>query len=334
MRRSLLFTVLSLLLVMCLMLCACSKGGNETTEPSSTSPHESEQSYTAAILQFDNDSASVTMRQSFIARMRTLGYDEAKMKFDILSSHGEAEKLSQNVQSLIGSEYSLIVAVGTLAAKSVAESNNSIPCVFIGAEDPVTGGIVTSPDAPEGNITGTAFRTSAETLLSVMRVYTPDISTVAAVYNADCAFAKTDVETVKDILTENAYTVNMASIKQGEELAGKITALCQNSDALYIPNDNFTQDEIEMIMNTANNSDTVVFTSSESFIEAGALMGAFTGADALAGEAALTADRIMQGETVSSIPVNAEVGISLFVNRAALEKYGVETPTSDNLVLV
>lgn len=335
MRKSVTFTVLSLLLVLCLTLCACTGSGGETAEPSSTSPHESEESYTAAILQFDNDSASVTMRQSFIARMRTLGYDEAKMKFDILSSHGEAEKLSQNAQSLVGSKYELIIAVGTLAAKAVAESNNSIPCVFIGAEDPVTGGIVASLDAPEGNITGTAFRASAETLLSVMRVYTPGISTITAIYNEDCSFANADAETIEDVLVENAYTVNLWTIMEYEEsLKNKIAALCEMSDALYIPNDIFTDEEITLIMNTANETETPVFTSSESFIEAGALMGAFTGADALAGEAALIADRIMQGETVSSIPVNAEVGISLFVNRAALEKYEFETPTSDNLVLV
>ncbi len=334
MRKSVFFTVLSLLLVLCLTLCACTDSGNDPTESSSTSPHENEKSYSVAILQSDNDYASATMRQSFIARMRTLGYDEAKMKFDILSSHGEAEKLAENAQSLVGSDYALIVAVGTLAAKAVADSNNIIPCVFIGAEDPVASGIVSTPEAPEGNLTGTAFRTSAETLLSIIRVYTPDISTVATVYNADCAFAGTDAETVKEVLSENAYTVSLASVKEGEDLAKKIAGLCGNSDALYIPNDFFTDEEIELIMNTADESSTPVFTSSESFIEKGALMGAFTGADTLAGEAALIADRIMQGETVSSIAVNAESGISLFVNSAALEKYEVETPTSDNLVLM
>ena len=335
MKKSFFLSILSALLVICLTLCACTGGGNEPGETSSTSPHDSEQSYTVAILQYDNDTASVTMRQSFISRMRTLGYDEAKMKFDILSSHGEAETLKKNAQTLIGSKYSLIVAVGTLAAKAIADSGNSIPCVFIGAEDPVTVGIVSALDTPEGNLTGTAFRASAETLLSVMRVYTPGISTITAIYNEDCSFANADAETIEDVLVENAYTVNLWTIMEYEEsLKNKIAALCEMSDALYIPNDIFTDEEITLIMNTANETETPVFTSSESFIEAGAVMGAFTGADALAKEAALIADRIMQGETVSSIPVNVEIPISLFANSEALTKYELETPTSDNLILV
>ncbi len=334
MKRPLILTVTAFILAAVLLLSACTGGTGKPEEESSTNPHDNEQSYTVAILQFDNDTASVTMRQSFISRMRTLGYDEAKMKFDVLSSHGEAQALEDNAKSLIDSKYSLIVAVGTLSAKAVAESQNSIPCVFIGAEDPVTSGIVTTPDAPEGNTTGTVFRASAETLLSVMRVYTPDISTVTAVYNADCSYAGKDAETVRSVLSENAYTVSLASIKEGEELDKKIAALCGQSDALYIPNDIFTPEETELIMNIADESSTPVFTSSESFIEEGALLGAFTGSDVLGTQAALLADRIMQGETVSSIPINTEIGISLFVNRNALEKYEIETPTSDNLVLV
>lgn len=333
MKKNIFLSILSALLVICLLFCACTGNGG-TTEESSTNPHDSEKSYTVAVLQYDNDTASVTMRQSFISRMRTLGYDEAKMKFDILSSHAQAETLAKNAQSVAASRYDLIVAVGTLAAKAVADSNSPIPCVFIGAEDPVTMKIVPALDPPEGNITGTAFRASAETLLSVMRVYTPDISTVAAVFNAECEYARADAQTVSDVLTENAYTVNLASVKAGEDLQSKINALCESSDALYIPNDNFTQESIELIMNAANEKETPVFTSSENFVESGAVMGAFTGADALAKDAALIADRIMQGETVSSIPVNAEIPISLFANSGALAKYGFETPTSDNLVLV
>ena len=80
MKKSYSVLFLSLLLSLCIILCSC--GANspaETEAPSITNPHESSASFKVAFLQYDNDYCSAQMRQAFIARMRTLGYDEAKL---------------------------------------------------------------------------------------------------------------------------------------------------------------------------------------------------------------------------------------------------------------
>ena len=130
MRKTKIFSIIAAVLTIAVLFSSC--GANspaETEAPSITNPHESSASFKVAFLQYDNDYCSAQMRQAFIARMRTLGYDEAKMKFDILNAQGNAETLEKNVQSLSGSDYSLIVAAGTLTAKAVAKSGTALPCV-------------------------------------------------------------------------------------------------------------------------------------------------------------------------------------------------------------
>lgn len=331
MKKYLLLSVVSVLLAMTLLLCACSRGGTQPTTDASTTPHDNEESYSVAILQYDNDYASNAMREAFIARMRTLGYDEAKMKFDILSAHADGNSLSTNAQSLLESKYKLIVAVGTLAAKAVAQTENTIPCVFIGANDPVGNGLTTSLEIPDRNMTGSAFRSSAETILSVMRVYTPNISKVAVLYSDT---GKTEAEAVSATLTDNAYTVTSEYVTSADGLLTKVGALAEGVDAFYIPDDPISDEAAKAIINTANEHHTVVFSSNEGLISAGALMGAFTDSKELAEQAALRCDRLIQGELIAEISIPDNIDISLFVNRQSAELYEIETPTSDNLVLM
>ena len=89
-----LFSAVCLLLAITILFSACSGSGTQV-EKSTESPHDSDSSFRAAIVQFDNDSFKNELRQMFIKRMRLLGYDEAKMKFDIKNAQGNSDKLSQ-----------------------------------------------------------------------------------------------------------------------------------------------------------------------------------------------------------------------------------------------
>ena len=89
-----LFSAVCLLLAITVLFSACS-GSDTQGEKSTESPHDSDSSFRVAIVQFDNDSFTNELRQMFIKRMRLLGYDEAKMKFDIKNAQGNSEKLSQ-----------------------------------------------------------------------------------------------------------------------------------------------------------------------------------------------------------------------------------------------
>ncbi len=335
MKKSYSVLFLSLLLSLCIILCSC--GANSPTEteaPSITNPHESSASFKVAFLQYDNDYCSAQMRQAFIARMRTLGYDEAKMKFDILNAQGNAETLEKNVQSLSGSDYSLIVAAGTLTAKAVAKSGTALPCVFIGAQDPVGNGLTAELNSPDKNMTGTAFRSSMDTLVAIMGVYTPQVKNLALLSFENNEFSKTDTASLSSTLTEGAYGVTVCELTSADDIGAKISELCQSVDAFYLPADDGFEKSFADIIRIATENGKPVFSTSESAISGGALLGSFASAEALAKNAALIADKVMQGEDISKIPVDVEIPASLFVNRQTANGFAVEIPKSDNLVVI
>ncbi len=335
MKKTGFFKIISLLTAALLIFCSCGKNAQPDSEMQSvTNPHESNESFKVAILQYDNDYCSAQMRQAFIARMRTLGYDEAKMKFDVLSAQSDFEKLTDNAESLLNSDYSLIIALGTLAAKAVAATENTIPCVFIGVQDPVGNGFVSDISSPDKNMTGTAFRSSNETLLAIIRVYISELKSIALLGFEDNEFTKADIASLKSALEEGAYGVEVCEFSQGDGISAKIIEICQSVDALYIPSDERFEKEYEDIIRIATENGKLVFSTSESAINQGALWGAFTSAEKLATNAALAADKVMQGEQISKIPVDIETDISLFVNRQTANNMKIEIPKSDNLILV
>lgn len=85
-----LFSAVCLLLAITVLFSACT-GSSTQGEKSTESPHDSDSSFRVAIVQFDNDSFTNELRQMFIKRMRLLGYDEAKMKFDIKNAQETAK---------------------------------------------------------------------------------------------------------------------------------------------------------------------------------------------------------------------------------------------------
>ena len=154
-----LFSAVCLLLTITILFSACSGSGTQG-EKSTESPHDSDSSFKAAIVQFDNDSFTNELRQMFIKRMRLLGYDEAKMKFDIKNAQGNNEKLSQTASSLSGGDYDIVVAIGDKCACALANAGCTVPTVFVAVSDPVGLGLASGVESPDKNMTGTVSNTS------------------------------------------------------------------------------------------------------------------------------------------------------------------------------
>lgn len=328
MKKRLIFSAISMLIIISVLFSACG-AGNKAEEL--TNPHETDTSFKVAVVQYSDSYAFSEMRQAFIARMRTLGYDEAKMKFDIKNAQGSDERLNEIAASLVGSDYDLIVPIASKASSAVCVTGNTIPSVFIGVSDPVGEGLASSLAAPDKNMTGTVYNTSAGELMEFMRIIVPSVRNVGIIYTKSTASVGNEVALAEKDITESGLTYEELVLESSEGVTASIADLLSRVDCVYIPADAILDSVVGDIVSAALAQNKFVFGSSVSAVNAGALAAMCPSSTELARASALLADKILQGNSVNSLAVNDKVAAQKFVSKSTVSKYSIDLPTSDTI---
>lgn len=326
-----LFSAICLLLAITVLFSACS-GSNTQGEKSTESPHDSDSSFRVAIVQFDNDSFTNELRQMFIKRMRLLGYDEAKMKFDIKNAQGNSEKLSQTASSLSGGDYDIVVAIGDKCACALANAGCTVPTVFVAVSDPVGLGLASGVESPDKNMTGTVSNTSEDTLLSYIRVLTPKVSSVAVIcMNNEKSIAEKD--SVVNYLSNDLFGVEPVVLDSTDSIDSVVTDVLTRNGAIFLTNDEELKNVSANVVSLASQSSKFVFSSNIFCIENGVLATTASPVKDLSYTAAEDADKILKGAKVSDIPIKTDLAFAIYVSKSTAESFNIDVPKIDNVIL-
>lgn len=326
-----LFSAVCLLLAITVLFSACS-GSDTQGEKSTESPHDSDSSFRVAIVQFDNDSFTNELRQMFIKRMRLLGYDEAKMKFDIKNAQGNSEKLSQTASSLSGGDYDIVVAIGDKCACALANAGCTVPTVFVAVSDPVGLGLASGVESPDKNMTGTVSNTSEDTLLSYIRVLTPNVSSVAVIcMNNENSIAEKD--SVVNYLSNDLFGVEPVILDSTDSIDSVVADVLTRNGAIFLTNDEELKNVSANIVSLASQSSKFVFSSNIFCIENGVLATTASPVKDLSYTAAEDADKILKGAKVSDIPIKTDIAFAIYVSKSTAESFNIDVPKIDNVIL-
>lgn len=326
-----LFSAVCLLLAITVLFSACS-GSDTQGEKSTESPHDSDSSFRVAIVQFDNDSFTNELRQMFIKRMRLLGYDEAKMKFDIKNAQGNSEKLSQTASSLSSGDYDIVVAIGDKCACALANAGCTVPTVFVAVSDPVGLGLASSAESPDKNMTGTVSNTSEDTLLSYIRVLTPKVSSVAVIcMNNEKSIAEKD--SVVKYLSNDLLDVEPVILDSTDSIDSVVADVLTRNGAIFLTNDEELKNVSANVVSLASQNSKFVFSSNIFCIENGVLATTASPVKDLSYTAAEDADKILKGAKVSDIPIKTDIAFAIYVSKSTAESFNIDVPKIDNVIL-
>ena len=177
------FAVMLSLMLMVLTFASCqSTDKTNSTTNSDPGTNNTGKKYKVAIVQLADNGAFTEMRESFIQEMRTLGYDEAQMIFDIKNAQGDQSALNTISQGLKNGDYDLIVPIVTPATMSVVNQGLKTPVVFISVTNPVGSGIMTSMEKPDKNATGTSNIVPVDQIFGLAKELTPDVKKIGILY--------------------------------------------------------------------------------------------------------------------------------------------------------
>lgn len=326
-----LFSAVCLLLAITVLFSACT-GSSTQGEKSTESPHDSDSSFRVVIVQFDNDSFTNELRQMFIKRMRLLGYDEAKMKFDIKNAQGNSEKLSQTASSLSGGDYDIVVAIGDKCACALANAGCTVPTVFVAVSDPVGLGLASGVESPDKNMTGTVSNTSEDNLLSYIRVLTPKVSSVAVIcMNNEKSIAEKD--SVVKYLSNDLFDVEPVILDSTDSIDSVVADVLTRNGAIFLTNDEELKNVSANVVNLASQSSKFVFSSNIFCIENGVLAATASPVKDLSYTAAEDADKILKGAKVSDIPIKTDIAFAIYVSKSTAESFNIDVPKIDNVIL-
>lgn len=311
---------------------ACGKVADQGA--ADTSPRDTDKVYKVAVVQFADNGAFTEMREAFIQRMRELGYDEAKMTFDILNAQNDQSNLQTICAGLKDGNYDLVVPIVTPATAAVVNQELTVPVVFISVTNPVASGILTTMEAPDKNATGTSNIVPVDRIFTLAKELTPNVKNIGILYCSGEQNAVQTAEKAKAYLSENGYTYKEVTVANSSEVAQAAQSLAGEVDAIYVPIDSTVQTAMTEVVKAATDKKIPVYGSDPVMVKSGALACVSCSNTQLGQKSAEMADEILRGKKVSEVPAVAMEEFQYVINKATADTLGISVPSGDNYIVM
>lgn len=311
---------------------ACGKVADQGA--ADTSPRDTDKVYKVAVVQLADNGAFTDMREAFIQRMRELGYDEAKMTFDILNAQGDQSNLQTICAGLKDGNYDLVVPIVTPATAAVVNQELTVPVVFISVTNPVASGILTTMEAPDKNATGTSNIVPVDRIFTLAKELTPNVKNIGVLYCSGEQNAVQTAEKAKAYLSQNGYTYKEVTVANSSEVAQAAQSLAGEVDAIYVPIDSTVQTAMTEVVKAATDKKIPVYGSDPVMVKSGALACVSCSNTQLGQKSAEMADEILRGKKVSEVPAVAMEEFQYVINKATADTLGITVPSGDNYIVM
>ncbi|WP_283123913.1 ABC transporter substrate-binding protein [Angelakisella massiliensis] len=263
------------------------------------------------------------IRDSFIAGMAELGYDESKVEYDLQNGQNDPTILNSIAQKFVGDDVDLIVAIATPAAQSMAAATSDIPILFSAITDPVYAGLVQSLDAPGGNITGTSDAIPVESIFQLADELTPGIQSYGLLYNAGESNSQSVIAQVKEYLDSKSIAYTEATVTNSSEVQQAALNLVTQCDAIFSPIDNTVASAMPALATVAIENGKPVYVAADSMVNDGGLATVGISYTNLGKETAEMAVEILEGGDPATIPVRTLSEFSRVINPDTAAALGI-----------
>lgn len=281
-----------------------------------------------------------TIRDSFSAQMEELGYVDGE---NIEINYADASNQQSNLNSIIsqfeddGSD--VIVAIATPTAQAAANAADTIPVVFSAVSDPVGSKLVSDPEHPDLNITGTSDEVQVDQILDLALQIDPSIKTIGFLYNAAETNSVSNLEKAKAYCDANNLELIEGTGKDMTELQSSALSLCEKVDILFAPNDNTVASGMQSLSQIALDAKIPFYTGADSMVQDGGFATVGIDYEELGKETANMVNQILNGTSVSNIPVKVfKDNLNIYINQNTLNTLGIQLSddikNNDRLIMV
>lgn len=316
---------LSILLcaIMVCSLMACGGAGTETSSEGSAA--DSDASYVIGICQLVQHEALDAATQGFMDTLTAEFGD--KVTFDEQNAQGDSNTCSTIVNGFVSNNVDMILANATPALQAAAAGTNEIP--ILGTSVTEYGVALELSDfngTVGGNISGTSDLAPLDGQAAMIQELFPEAKTVGLLYCSAEANSQYQVDTIKTYLEEMGYTCTYYAFSDSNDLSSVATTAANESDVIYVPTDNTVASNAELLNNICLPAGVPVVAGEEGICRAcgvATLSISYYDLGVATGNMAI---KILNGEDISTMPIEYAPNFTKIYNPAICEDLGVTVP--------
>lgn len=275
------------------------------------------------IVQIVEHPALDAARNGFLDLMKENGYDDKKVVVDYQNAQGDQGNLQTIARKFVQDKSSLILAIATPSAMTMANETKDIPILITAVTDPVSAKLVKSMEKPETNVTGTTDMNPVKDQLQLIKDLVPTAKKIGVIFNSSEINSQVQVDVAEKAAPELGLELVKVTVTVSSEVMQAAQSLVGKVDAIYLPTDNMVISSMAAVLKVAEENKIPVISGESNSVENGAL--ATVGIDyyQLGRTTAEMAIRILNGEKPQEMAIQGQPGTDIVINLKAAERMGV-----------
>jgi putative ABC transport system substrate-binding protein len=236
----------------------------------------------------------------------------------------DSDESAALVRGFVDDGVDAVVALSTTAAIGAVDATDEVPIVVL-ASDPVASGLVTNPRAPEGNLTGVAFKVPGDRTIDVARQLVGGEPTIGLLHPSEDPGAMPASQDLRDAAESLGVALVDESWGSEDAVGAAVDRLvAAGVDVIVLANSPDTVRAFPVIeeKTRAAGIPVVANTNSATF----AVVVLAPQATAAYQQIARQAARLLDGTEVSEVPVEEPGAFHLLVRTGVADSLGVTVP--------
>jgi putative ABC transport system substrate-binding protein len=242
---------------------------------------------------------------------------------------GRTDRIPAMVEDLVRRQVAVILAAGSNEALVAKAATKTIPIVFTGGSDPVSIGLVSSLNRPDGNVTGATIVSHliGAKRLEVLRLLVPNSETVAMLVEPNNPSAEALVRDTQAAARAIGIQIVALPVDSETSLAAAFAVIeQQKAGALLIGGGPILNVLRHRITSLVAQHRLPAMYSVREYVDGGGLMSYGSNFADAAHQAGIYVGRIIKGEKPANLPVTQPTKFDLVINLKTARTLGLTVP--------
>ena len=283
--------------------------------------------YKVGLIQLVTHTSLDEIREAIVAELKTEAAAQGvTVSVDYKNAENDQAAIDTICRGFVADKVDVIIAIATPAAQGAAAAvqGTDIPVIFSAVTDPVAAGLLTTPDAPDYNITGTSDAIAVGDIFDLAAKLTPQVKNYGLFYCLNEVNSQTVIEEAKQYLDSKGISYEVSGVSSVSDVQSAITALAGKVDGIFIPIDNTVASAMSTVAAICTKAGVPVYVAADSMVKDGGLATVGVNYTQLGTQTADMAMKVLTGTDPKDLPVETMKDYAVTVNPDTAAALGVD----------